>query len=335
MTDARTDVAAPACFRHPDRQTLRQCTRCERFACPACLIDGPVGSQCVECVRGAAEEYSVAAKSTDKARGRNLAAVVRPSPVFLGLVVLFVASAVWSWNAGRVPRSATGDLDLAFARGPALAFMITGWCVSLTLHEFAHAVMAYRGGDRTVADKGYLTLDLRRYVHPFLSIVMPLVFMLAGGIGLPGGAVWIRNDLIRTRTNRSLVSFAGPFANMLCAVACLAPFSVVSEAQLVRHSHFFAMLGFLGLLQITAVIINLLPIPGLDGFGILEPWMPHGLRTAVQQLRQYSFFILYLLLWRAGPVRDFVFSFTDRIFELFGVDRFWPSLGRALIPSFG
>jgi Zn-dependent protease len=328
MSDAQTEVAAPACFRHPDRSTLRQCTRCDRFACPACLIDGAVGSQCVECVRGAEVAYTTANKAADKAHGRNLAAVVRPSPVFLGLVALFIASAVWSW------RVKSGENQAA-----ALAFMITGWCVSLTLHEFGHAVTAYSGGDRTVADKGYLTLDLRKYVHPFLSIVLPLLFMLAGGIGLPGGAVWIRNDLIRKPARRSLVSAAGPLANVLFAVACLLPirlFAVRDPRNTFEpHSHFFAVLGFLGLLQITAVLINLLPIPGLDGFGILEPWLPPGLRGAVAQIRQYGFFILYLLLWQDTPVSRGVFSLTRQIFQAFGIWRGWPSLGRSYIPSFG
>ncbi|MFE0460461.1 rhomboid family intramembrane serine protease [Kitasatospora sp. NPDC058965] len=48
--------ASPACYRHPDRETHIRCNRCERYICPACMLDAPVGHQCPECVRGAQQE---------------------------------------------------------------------------------------------------------------------------------------------------------------------------------------------------------------------------------------------------------------------------------------
>ena len=63
--------------------------------------------------------------------------------------------------------------------------------MSLCLHEYAHALVAYRAGDRGVADRGYLTLNPLKYTHPLLSIVLPVVVVMLGGIGLPGGAVWV------------------------------------------------------------------------------------------------------------------------------------------------
>src|SRR6266568_5960019 len=84
------------------------------------------------------------------------------------------------------------------------------WVFSVCLHEFGHAVVAYWGGDHTVRDKGYLTLNPIRYTHPVYSIVMPVVFMLMGGIGLPGGAVYIERDRLRSRAWGTWVSLAGP-----------------------------------------------------------------------------------------------------------------------------
>jgi len=65
-----------------------------------------------------------------------------------------------------------------------------GWIFSLCLHEFSHALVAYYGGDTTVKDKGYLTFNPLKYTHPFLSLILPLIILLMGGIGLPGGAVY-------------------------------------------------------------------------------------------------------------------------------------------------
>ena len=80
-----------------------------------------------------------------------------------------------------------------------VVLVLAGWAVSLCLHEFGHACVAYRGGDRSVRGKGYLTLDIRRYTDVGLSFVLPVVFLLLGGIPLPGGAVWINHGAIRSR----------------------------------------------------------------------------------------------------------------------------------------
>src|SRR5207244_672355 len=76
-------------------------------------------------------------------------------------------------------------------------------------------------GDRSVADKGYLTLNPLRYTDAMLSIVLPLVFLVLGGIGLPGGAVWIDRSRIRGRLRHSLVSAAGPLVNIVLALVLL------------------------------------------------------------------------------------------------------------------
>jgi Zn-dependent protease len=83
----------------------------------------------------------------------------------------------------------------------ALTFIvvIVGWIFSLCLHEFSHAVVAYYGGDTSVKDKGYLTFNPLKYTHPVYSIVLPVIFLLLGGIGLPGGAVYIETWRLRSK----------------------------------------------------------------------------------------------------------------------------------------
>ncbi len=72
--------------------------------------------------------------------------------------------------------------------------------MSLCLHEFGHALAAYLGGDTSVRDAGYLTLNPLKYSHPLLSIIMPVLFLMMGGIGLPGGAVYINRHALRSST---------------------------------------------------------------------------------------------------------------------------------------
>ena len=96
--------------------------------------------------------------------------------------------------------------------------VLAGWIFSLCLHEFSHALVAYNGGDYTVREKGYLSFNPLKYTHPVFSIVVPIIFLLLGGIGLPGGAVYIETWRIRSRKWLSLMSLAGPASNLLVAI---------------------------------------------------------------------------------------------------------------------
>src|SRR3990170_3823694 len=96
--------------------------------------------------------------------------------------------------------------------------VLAGWIFSLCLHEFAHALVAYRGGDYTVREKGYLTFNPIKYTHPVYSLLLPMLFLLMGGIGLPGGAVYIEKWRLRSKAWETAVSLAGPAANGLLAL---------------------------------------------------------------------------------------------------------------------
>lgn len=71
-----------------------------------------------------------------------------------------------------------------------LIFVCVGWILSVCLHEFGYVIVAYGGGDTSVKDKGYLTLNPLKYTNINLSLVLPLFFLLIGGIALPGAAVY-------------------------------------------------------------------------------------------------------------------------------------------------
>ena len=163
-----------------------------------------------------------------------------------------------------------------------VVFVLSGWVVSLCLHEFAHAMTAYLGGDAAIAKTGYLDLDPMRYTDPVLSIVLPIVFVLLGGIGLPGGAVYIRSGMLRTRAWQAAVAAAGPLGNLLCLLALAGLYGSLSGVDGGDNAaaNLAVGIGALAFFQATAIILNLLPIPGLDGFGIVEPFLPRA--TAIK-----------------------------------------------------
>ena len=207
----------------------------------------------------------------------------RPSILFLCLVGLTGTTAAMLWfgygNAGL----------------NAFGFVICGWLVTLCLHEYAHALVAYRAGDVGVAERGYLTLNPLKYSHPLLSIVLPVVVVVLGGIGLPGGAVWVDRHHIPGRLRHTLVSAAGPVTNVIFAIGLSAPFALGMDAD--TQADFWAALALLAFLQVTASLLNLLPVPGLDGGNMIQPWLSAQWRRGYDLMAPYGFLLLFALLW--------------------------------------
>lgn len=192
---------------------------------------------------------------------------------------------------------ACGD---ALARGVAFpvltfAFVMLGWVLSVMAHEFCHALTAYVGGDVTVRQKGYLSFDPRRYGDLGTSVVLPLIFLALGGIGFPGGAVYVRNDLMRGPFWRAATALAGPFGTFVVLLALQAAIGIATGAD--ADPALIAALAFLAFLQATALILNLLPIPGLDGFGVIRPFLPSAWTPHIRKAEGLVMVALFLLIF--------------------------------------
>ncbi|WP_346011912.1 site-2 protease family protein [Streptomyces sp. SID3343] len=240
---------------------------------------------------------------------------VRPSPVFLALVVVCAVSGWIAWH---------GDES---ARTPVFLMVISGWLVSLCLHEFAHAFAALASGDDSVVGKGYLTLDPLKYSDPLLSFVLPTIFVLLGGIPLSGGAVYLDRAAIRGRVRNSLVSAVGPLTN--AATALVLALILASGAVDGANTPFLAAFSFLIQLQVIAAVLNLLPVPGLDGYGVAEPWLPFGFRKAVAPYAPYAILFLFALLW-SPKVNHLFYDVIDEITGALDVSPYLASLGYTL-----
>ena len=155
----------------------------------------------------------------------------------------------------------------------AFAFVMILWLVILCLHEFSHAWVAFQGGDDSVVDKGYLTFNPLKYTHPVFSILVPLLFVALGGIPLPGGAVYIEWQRLRSRGWRSAVSLAGPLSEVLVLPLLLAPFWLGWVRDGTEFRILEAAYAYFVYLVIVSVALNLLPAPPLDGFGAIAPWL--------------------------------------------------------------
>jgi Zn-dependent protease len=240
----------------------------------------------------------------------------RPSGVFLGTLVICAVGGVMAWN------------NYGSVKFDVFLFVTFGWIASLSLHEYSHALSAFRGGDRTVAARGYLKLNPLKYAHPVLSVVLPVVFLLLGGIALPGGAVWVDHSALRSKNAQSLVSLVGPGMNFVLALLLTIPFYLGIDYYTV-HFAFWAGLAFLAFLQLMAAILNILPIPGLDGGNAVRPWLTHPYDRYYDQFAGFGMLILFAFLW-IPQVNGWFFDGIYRISDMLGIPDFLSSSGYLL-----
>lgn len=258
-----------------------------------------------------------------RAVARRAAPRRQPLPIslaFLGLIGLFAASGAGLYLGAPGPLLLVGTV----------VFVASGWVISLCLHEFAHALVAYLGGDRLVARPGYLRLDPLSYVDPLFSIVVPLLFVVIGGIGLPGGAVYIDHNSLRSRWWAAAVSIAGPAASLCCAVLFAIPFILAGTVGMPLTGGFglWAALAFLIVLEVGAVVLNLIPIPPLDGFGVVSALLLH--RDVAAQMARWGGMLLmglFLLLW-VTPLGGIFWGGVTALAGLGHVPAFFAEVGR-------
>jgi len=179
------------------------------------------------------------------------------------------------------------------AKATTFIVVIVGWIFSLCFHEFSHALVAYYGGDTSVKDKGYLTFNPLKYTHPFYSIVLPMIFLLLGGIGLPGGAVYIETWRLRSKRWESAVSLAGPVANLILAVILAGALYFTNPTA----TGIFPGLAFLALMQVSAVVLNLIPVPPFDGYRALAPFLNTTIRSNIDRYGNIIVMTVFVALW--------------------------------------
>ena len=227
-----------------------------------------------------------------------------PSPIFAGIVAVFVLAGVLAW------------FQKGNDRFSVFLFVVFGWLLSLCLHEYAHALVGYFGGDYGVIHRGYLQLNPFKYVNAVMSIVLPVIFIIIGGIALPGGAVMIDHHRLRSKRWDTAVSLAGPAVNLIFAVILIVPFA--AGVEVFHHPVFWSAVAYLAFFQVTAAILNLLPIPGLDGGNAVYPWLNYEYRRGFDAVRPWGFLLAFALIYLG---RNHIFNWLFDLMGHLGVDQ--------------
>ena len=202
-----------------------------------------------------------------------------------------------------------------------------GWILSVVLHEFAHGLVAHWGGDYTIRERGGMSLNPLQYVDPVGSLLLPAVFLALGGIPLPGGVNYIRRDLIRSRAWETAMSLAGPLMNVLIFLALAAAVHpkagwVDPDAAVRDWLPAQRVVATLAFLNLFAAFLNLIPLPPLDGFNALSPYLSRELQAKLTMppASIISLIVLYILIM-SPAVGQHLRTLTSNSFELIGYDR--------------
>lgn len=194
---------------------------------------------------------------------------------------------------------------------------------AITLHEAAHGYAARHFGDRTAELAGRISLNPLRHIDPIGTIVIPIAILLfSGGSFLFGYAKPVPVDFGRLRNPKQdmfWVAAAGPGANLFMAL-CWA--FLLKMAWLMPSSEFTLPLSEMSKIGIMVncvlMVLNLLPLPPLDGGRIAVSLLPHNLAWKFAQLERWGFPILLLLLFTGilGAVMNPLVIMSARIIEL-------------------
>ncbi len=199
--------------------------------------------------------------------------------------------------------------------------------LAITVHEASHGYAAKYFGDLTAERMGRISLNPFRHIDLVGTIILPALTLIVGGI-LFGWAKPVPvnfNNLRNPKRDMLWVAAAGPASNLLMAIAWGILLGVVKRGidagDFPSAAYMFIEMAYVGItINIVLMVLNLLPMPPLDGGRIAVSLLPTNLGMQLSRLEQYGFIILIALMFMGvlGKILSpFIEFFQQIIFRIF------------------
>lgn len=187
-----------------------------------------------------------------------------------------------------------------------IPYVFVALTLAFTIHEFAHAYVAYLFGDPTAKNESRLTLNPIAHLDPVGTI---LIFLMGFGWAKP---VPVNRYYFRHPRRASiLVSLAGPVSNLILAFFVLFGLKLliltgVMDSSETTANIFSHLVDTIVQLNIVLLLFNLIPLPPLDGYRIVEDLVKPDLRIRMQQYEHYGV-LIFVLFW-ITPIGNYIFN---------------------------
>lgn len=181
-----------------------------------------------------------------------------------------------------------------------ITFYIVALIFSVIVHEIAHGFVALHFGDETAKNAGRLTLNPLKHLDPFGSVLLPLMLAVSHlpVFGWARPVPYDPRNLRRPRQQSGLIALAGPLTNLFVAfIFAMLVRVLVATIGFAEYGVLIALLDVVVWVNIALTFFNLIPIPPLDGSGVLFSLLPPSARPFELFMYRYGMYILLALIF--------------------------------------
>lgn len=193
-----------------------------------------------------------------------------------------------------------------------MIYIFPAMIIAFTFHEFAHAFVADKLGDKTPRFQGRLTLNPMKHIDP-LGFLAVLIFKFG----------WAKPVETNPRAYKNFykddlkVSLAGPLMNFVVAFVFTIVFAIYMSIMPgifagAAYKFIYTILIYIIMINVNIGVFNLLPIPGLDGFHILRDLFPNKFYKYESEIQRYQGIIMILIIIAGGKIiyypSNFIFN---------------------------